>query len=49
MALAGYKSVPCRRFKFQKLSQLFVCADHESLSVAIRANDPDRSSFRING
>jgi len=36
-----------RPFQFQKCSQLSFGSDDETLSVAMRANNPDRSSFKI--
>jgi hypothetical protein len=38
-----------RPFQFDKRSQYFIGADDETLSVAMRVNDPDCSPFRING
>jgi hypothetical protein len=37
-----------RPFQFRKRSQHFIGADDETLSVAMRANNPDRSPLRIN-
>jgi hypothetical protein len=36
-----------RPLQFQKRSELFVAADDETLSVAMRVNNPDRSSFKV--
>jgi hypothetical protein len=36
-----------RPFQFQKRSQYFFGADDETLSVAIRVHNPDRSAFKI--
>jgi len=41
---------PNRRFKFNKRSQLFICAHNETLSVvAMRVSNEDRSPARIHG
>jgi hypothetical protein len=37
-----------RRFEFNKRSQLFIGTHHETLSVAMRVNNPDRSSVGMN-
>lgn len=36
-----------RPFQFQKHSQYFFGADDETLSVAMRVHNPDRSAFEI--
>jgi hypothetical protein len=36
-------------FEFQKRGQQFIRAHNETLSVAVRINNPDRSSFGVNG
>jgi hypothetical protein len=38
-----------RPLQFQKRGQHFIGADDETLSVAMRVNDPNRSPLRING
>src|SRR6478736_8096063 len=38
---------PNRRFEFQKRSQLFINTHDETLSVAMRVNNPDRSPLEI--
>jgi hypothetical protein len=42
----GYR-LCCDRFEFQKRSQYFIGAHNETLSVAMRVNNPDRSPFAI--
>jgi len=37
------------RFEFQKRGQLFIGAHNETLFVAMRVGDPDRSSIAIDG
>jgi hypothetical protein len=34
-------------FQFQKCSQYFIGTNDETLSVAMRVNNPDRSAFNI--
>jgi hypothetical protein len=36
-----------QRFKFKKRSQYFIRAHDETLSVAMRGHNPDRSPFEI--
>jgi hypothetical protein len=36
-----------RRFQFQKCSQYFIRPYNETLSVAMRVNNPDRSPLAI--
>jgi hypothetical protein len=38
-----------RPLQFQKRSQYFFDADDETLSVALRVHNPDRSPLRTNG
>jgi len=38
-----------RRFEFEKSRQLLVRVHNETLSVAVRVSNPDRSPLRING
>jgi hypothetical protein len=38
-----------RPFQFQKRSQLFIGTHDETLSVAMRVHNPDRSPLGING
>jgi len=38
-----------RPFQFHKRSQLFICAHDETVSVAMRVNDPDRLPLKIDG
>jgi hypothetical protein len=38
-----------RPFQFQKCSQQFIRTHNESLSVAMRVNNPDCSPFNIDG
>jgi len=38
-----------RRFEFEKSRQLLVRVHNETLSVAMRVNNPDRSSIAIDG
>ena len=40
---------PNSRFQFQKRRQLFVRVHNETLSVAMRVHNPDRSLVGING
>jgi predicted metalloprotease len=44
-----HRELVYRPLQFHKRSQLFVRADDETLSVAIRVNNPDRSPLRIKG
>jgi len=37
------------RLKLHRRSQLFIGANDETLSVAVRVNNPDRSPFKIQG
>jgi len=37
-----------RPLQFQKRSQLFICANDETLSVPMRVHNPDRSPVGIN-
>ena len=38
-----------RRFQFHKSRQLFIRTHHETLSVAMRVSNEDRSPVRIQG
>jgi hypothetical protein len=38
-----------RPFQFQKRGQHFICTHDETLSVAVRVNNPNRSPLEING
>jgi hypothetical protein len=50
LAFGQMAATATRRVEFHKRSQLFVSADNETLSVvAVRVNNPDRSSLAVNG
>jgi len=44
----GTHKLVYRPLQFQKGTQLFIGAHDETLSVAMRVNNPDRSAFNIN-
>jgi len=46
---ANSRPTPKRRVQFHKRGQQFICAHDETLSVAMRISNPDRSPVRING
>jgi hypothetical protein len=44
-----HRELVYRSLQFQKRSQLFIGTHHETLSVAMRVNDPVCSPLRIHG